>query len=101
MVRGQVLEDRLTGSSERLSALIRDRAEDAAAILDSAAARWGEQFDARENQLRGAVNNQNDALETLFDQIDASPCRRDLRRGRPRPGADRGVGGSIHGDAEL
>ena len=53
VVRGEVLEDRLTGSSERLSALIRDRAEDAAAILDAAAARWGEQFDARETQLRG------------------------------------------------
>ena len=68
MVRGQVLEDRLTGSSERLSAVIRDRAEDAVTILDAAAARWGEQFDARESQLRGAVSNQNDALESLFDQ---------------------------------
>ena len=48
VVRGQILEDRLTGSSERLTALIRDRAEDATAILDAAAARWGEQFDARE-----------------------------------------------------
>ena len=68
VVRGQVLEDRLNNSSERLSAVIRDRAEDAAAILDAAAARWGEQFDARETQLRGAVTNQNDALETLFDE---------------------------------
>ena len=67
-MRGQVLEDRLNGSSERLTSLIRDRAEDAAALLDSAAARWGEQFDARENQLRGAVETQNGALETLFDE---------------------------------
>ena len=48
VVRGQVLEDGLTGSSEHLTTIIRDRAEDAAAVLDAAATRWGEQFDQRE-----------------------------------------------------
>ena len=91
VVRGQVLEDRLTGSSERLSAVIRDRAEDAAAILDTAAARWGEQFNARESQLRGAVNNQNAALETLFDEFRLaalsarSPPRAPSPRRKSRP----------------
>ena len=63
------MEDRLDGSSERLTTLLRDRAEDAIAILDAAATRWGEQFESRDTQLRQTINSQNAAVETLFDEL--------------------------------
>ena len=68
VVRGQVLEDSLTGSRATPERSDLDRAEDATAILDAATARWGQQFDARETQLRGPIDNQNGTLESLFDE---------------------------------
>ena len=47
--------------------MLRERAEDTSAALEAAATRWSERFDARETQLRGAIDGHTAVFEALMD----------------------------------
>ena len=81
--RGEAMGDRLDGSSERFAAALHERAENTSAVLDAAAQRWSERFDAREAQLRGAIDGQTAVVEALMDVRPGGSWERSRFRARP------------------